>query len=296
VHSATQPSPSRLPSGAVGVRSRARVRSLARATPLAAVAAALAAGAALAQWEWRRAPPRFSGEYSELDGGFAFCRALYTQVRREYLGHGWDTDYPDSDYNLSVRLSEVTLAPIRRDSRGEPDHVVVRFTDEELFAHPFLFLSDAGTVGLSPEEAQSLRRYLLKGGFLWADDFWGDAAWAHWQSEIAAVLPEYPIVDLPLDHPIFHVFFDVDEVPQVPSIQHWRRSGGETSEMGSESAEPHLRGILDERGRLLVLMSHNTDIADGWEREGESVDFFELFSVPKSYPLGINVALHSLLR
>jgi hypothetical protein len=261
----------------------------------ALLVAVFVAGAALGQWG-RRMPPRFPGADFRPDGSFAFCRALYTQVRSEYLGHGWNTDYPDSDYNLSTRLSELTLAPIRRDASGQPDHVVVRFTDDELLVHPFLFLSDAGTMGLSPEEAAGLRRYLLKGGFLWADDFWGDSAWAHWQSEIAGVLPEFPIVDIAPEHPVFHVFFDVPEVPQVPSIQHWYRSGGGTSEMGDESAEPHLRGIFDEQGRLLVLMSHNTDIADGWEREGESREFFELFSIPKAYPLGINVVLHSLLR
>jgi hypothetical protein len=260
------------------------------------IAASVAAGAALAQWGWRGVPPRFPEEGFRPDGSFAFSRAFYTQVRRERLGHGWNTDYPDSDYNLTTRLSEVTLAPVRRDANGEPDHVVVRFTDSELLVHPFLFLSDAGTVGLSPEEAASLRLYLLKGGFLWVDDFWGESAWAHWQSEIAGVLPEYAIVDVAPEHPIFHVFFDVPGVPQVPSIQHWYRSGGETSEMGAESAEPHLRGIFDEHGRLLVLMSHNTDIADGWEREGESAEYFELFSIPKSYPLGINVVLHSLIR
>ena len=268
----------------------------ARGAAAAAILVALAGGTAVAQWGFRTAPPRFPGADFEPEGSFAFCRALYTQVRQEYLGHGWNTDYPDSDYNLSTRLSEITFAPIRRDDRGEPDHVVVRFTDEELLAHPFLFLSDAGTVGLSTDETASLRRYLLKGGFLWADDFWGDSAWSHWQSQIAGVLPEFPIVDIGLEHPIFHVFFEVSEVPQVPSIQYWGRSGGDTSEMGAESAEPHLRGIFDEQGRLLVLMSHNTDIADGWEREGESHEFFELFSVPKSYPLGINVVLHSLLR
>ncbi len=83
------------------------------------------------------------------------------------------------------------------------------------------------------------------------------------------------------------------DVPQVPSIQYWRRSGGATSERGSGSAVPHLRSIKDQNGRIIVLMSHNTDIADGWEREGEDEAFFFAFS-PKAYALGINIILYAL--
>jgi hypothetical protein len=85
----------------------------------------------------------------------------------------------------------------------------------------------------------------------------------------------------------------VKRVPQIPSIQHWRRSGGETSERGYESAQTHMRGIFDDDGRLLVLMTHNTDISDGWEREGEDDEFFYLFS-PESYAVGLNVAIWTM--
>jgi hypothetical protein len=101
-------------------------------------------------------------------------------------------------------------------------------------------------------------------------------------------------VDIPSDHSIFQTFFTVREVPQVPSIQFWRRSGGvETSERGSESDEVHFRGIFDERGRLMVIMTHNTDIADGWEREGEDEEFFYRFSI-RAYPLGVNIAIYAM--
>ena len=106
---------------------------------------------------------------------------------------------------------------------------------------------------------------------------------------------EYPIEDVPPGSTIFNALYVVYDVPQVPSIQHWRRSGrgSSTSEQGSDSAVPHLRSIRDEQGRVMVLMSHNTDIADGWEREGEDVEFFYLFS-PKAYALGINIVLYAL--
>jgi hypothetical protein len=127
------------------------------------------------------------------------------------------------------------------------------------------------------------------------DDFWGDYAWNRWEREIGRVLPpsQYPVFDIPLDHPLFHAIYDVREVPQIPSIQFWRGSGGLTSERGAESATPHLRGIADPSGRLLVVMSHNTDIADGWEREGEEYEFFYRFS-PVAYALAINIVVYAM--
>ena len=227
---------------------------------------------------------------------FTFCRVAYRQVRREALGQGWRTDYPDADRNLMLRLSQLTKTPIRETAYGEPDHRIVRIMEDELFACPFIFMSDVGTVGLDPEEAERLRRYLEQGGFLWVDDFWGSRAWDTWTREIAKVLPpaEFPIVDLPAGHPILNALYHVHRVPQVPSIQFWRRSGrSSTSERGSDSAEPHLRGVRDTKGRLIVIMTHNTDIADGWEREGEDYEFFYRFSV-EAYALGINILVHAM--
>ena len=226
---------------------------------------------------------------------FTFCRVQYTQVRREALGQGWRTDYPDADRNLMLRLSQLTTTPIRTNSRGRPEHLVVHFTDDELFQCPFIFMSDVGTMALNSDEAERLRKYLTRGGFLWVDDFWGEYAWDNWVREISKALPpgEYPIADIPPGHTIYNALYRVYDVPQVPSIQFWRRSGGGTSERGSGSAVPHLRGIRDLQGRIIVLMSHNTDIADGWGREGEDEEFFFAFS-PKAYALGINIILYTL--
>jgi hypothetical protein len=227
---------------------------------------------------------------------FTFCRVAYRQVRREPLGQGWRTDYPDGDRNLMLRLSQLTRTPIRQTQHGEPDHRIVQIMDDELFECPFIFMSDVGTIGIDPEEAERLRQYLEQGGFLWADDFWGSWAWETWTREIAKVLPpaEFPIFDIPTGHLLLSALYAVHEVPQIPSIQFWRRSGrSSTSERGPDSAEPHLRGIRDKKGRLIVVMTHNTDIADGWEREGEDDQFFFQFS-PESYALGINIVLYAL--
>ena len=226
---------------------------------------------------------------------FTFCRVAYRQVRREPMGQGWRTDYPDADRNLMLRLSQLTTTPIRTTRQGHPDHIIVQLTDDEIFQCPFIFMSDVGTMSMNSEEVERLRKYLTRGGFLWVDDFWGEYAWDMWVQEISKVLSpgEYPIEDIPPGDILFNALYDVYAVPQVPSIQYWRRSGGGTSERGAESAVPHLRGIRDERGRIIVLMSHNTDIADGWEREGEDEEFFLQFS-PKAYALGINIILYAL--
>ncbi len=248
-----------------------------------------------AQWGGRSrwAPPRKPSEAAE-HGEFTFCRLQYEQVRREWLGTGWNTDYPDGDRNLPLRLSQLTRTNIARDGRGDPFHAVVEATDADLYECPFLFASDVGTVGLDEIEAVRLRDYLLKGGFLWADDFWGEYAWHNWTIEMDKVLPGRPIVEVPPDHVLFHTLYSVDSIPQVPSIQFWRRSGRRgTSERGAESARPALHGIMDESGRLMVIMTHNTDIADGWEREGEDDEFFYLFS-PGAYAVGINVIMYML--
>lgn len=228
-----------------------------------------------------------------FDGTFNFCRVA-TSYSSMGDGGGWMVDYPRADINLSIRLSELTKTQISLDPSGQPNHLVVRLTDPELFQCPFIMMTEVGQTFFEPEEAQRLRAYLVKGGFLWADDFWGSYAWDHWASEFSKVLPpaEYPTKDLPLDHPVFRSQFVMTRIPQIPSINHWQWSG-DTSERGSDSAVPHARGITDDKGRLLVLITHNTDIGDSWEREADDPTYFYTFSVD-GYAFGINVLLYAM--
>ncbi len=229
-----------------------------------------------------------------FDGGFNFCRIIFSQSR-DGDGANWSVDYPRADINLSIRLSELTRTRISRDAAsGEPNHVLVRLTDDLLFQCPFIMMTEVGAAYFSPEEAARLREYLLKGGFLWADDFWGNYAWDIWAREIGKALPpsEFPIVDLPISHPLFHEQFEVKKFPQIPSIGHWYASGGGTSER-FDSAEPHARAIFDKQGHMMVFISHNTDFGDAFEMEAADPRYFYTFSVD-GYAVGVNVLLYAL--
>lgn len=244
-----------------------------------------------------RTPPKFPTAAS-YDGSFNFCRILFNSDRREK--QGWSTDYPGADINFSVRLAELTKVRVKFTSDGEgpvPDAVVVRLTDDWLFQCPFALMEDAGTARFSDAEVERLREYLLKGGFLLVSDYHGTLARQQFDEEIGRALPpnEFPIVDLaPPDHPLWRMMFPVTTVPQMASIQTWRRSGGDTIERWNEDGSPPaVRGIADQHGRLMVVMAHNTDLPDGWEREGEDPEYFFRFS-PDSYAVAIDILLYSM--
>jgi len=243
---------------------------------------------------FRRTAPKW-GTAANFDGSFNFCRAYFTSNRREDGGSGWDTDFPGADNNFSVRLAELTTVRIKLQPDEQPDYVVLRLADPLITKCSVLHFEDSGTVIFSDEEVQALRAYLLKGGFLTVDDYWGTMAWNQWAEAIGRVLPpgEYPIVDIPLDHAIMHTLYDVKYIEQVSSINFWVRNGGSVSERGPDSPRPNYRGIADQNGRLMVVMAHNTDIPDTWEREGESQDYFDKFS-PNGYAIGVNTVLYAL--
>ena len=267
-------------------------------TSVAMAAVLVASGAALAQIGWGYGRSRYPARIrpaDQRDSGFSFCRLMYAS---EYTGRRrgrWSTDYPFADINFMIRLSEMSTTAVNFDAHDEPIHWVVPVTDDTLFDCPFILASAVGSMVLAPEEASRLQDYLLKGGFLWVDDFWGTWEWDQWASQIATVLPraQYPIVDLPLNHELFQTMFNIWEIPQIANIGFWRRSGGQTSERGADSAEPHFRVIFDANGRIMVAMTHNTDIQDAWEREGEDQGFFETFA-PDGYSLGINVLVYAM--
>ena len=99
--------------------------------------------------------------------------------------------------------------------------------------------------------------------------------------------------ELPVDHPIFRIVYRLNERPQVPSIHAWR-GGNVTWERGYDTQDVHYQGIFDDKGRMMAIICHNTDLGDGWEREGEDPDYFREFSEKKSYPMGINIVTYAM--
>ena len=251
----------------------------------------LAAGQVAAQ---RRAFTNASiARPEDFDGGFQFCRVAFAGGGG--FGSSWSVDYPRADINLSIRLQELTKTRVSRDANEDPKHLLVRLTDPELFNCPFVMMTEIGSAYFTPVEATHLRDYLLKGGFLWADDFWGTSAWAWWEEQLRQALPadEFPIVDITPPHPLYQTQFVVKETPQIASINFWYGNGGSTSERGADSAEVHTRAIVNDQGHIMVLMTHNTDLGDSFEREGDDPTYFLNFSVP-GYAFGINTLLYAM--
>jgi hypothetical protein len=226
---------------------------------------------------------------------FTFCRLAYRQAY-DGDGGGWGVDYPRADMNLPLRLSELTKTPVNFDESHEPNHVVIQATEAELFKCPFVMMSEFGGALITPEEAAALRGYLQKGGFLWVDDAWGDYAWQHWVQELRKVLPEagYPIFEVPLNHSILHSLFDSNRVPQIPAIGNAGRNG-RTDERWNDPTDDvaYMRAVADDKGRIMVLMTHNTDFGDAYERESDDPTYFYRFSV-EGYAVGINVLLYAM--
>ncbi|HUR58926.1 MAG TPA: DUF4159 domain-containing protein [Opitutaceae bacterium] len=225
---------------------------------------------------------------------FTFARIKYSSGygggwRRGY-GGGWMTDTPDSDLNLSYRLQQMTSLKV------DPDGRFIDLTDPNLSSFPWIYIVEPGALQFSDLEAQALRKYLLNGGFLWFDDFWGDGAWFNVEREMRKVFPERSFVETSLDHPIYHCVFEIKAKGQVPNV----RTGEYSQQTGitwedhhdGDTQTVHHRAITDDKGRLMVLATHNTDNGDGWEREGEYEYYFKNFSEKIAYPLGINVIFY----
>lgn len=239
-------------------------------------------------------PPVWTNSPAFKKDTFTFARIRYSDNgRRRWArnsGAGtWYIDFPDAELNLSWRLSQMTSLKV------DPDCRVVDITDPALFDYPFTYIVEPGGITFLDNEVPILRRYLLNGGFLMFDDFWGEAEWANLEMEIKRVLPEYEIVDLSMDHPIFHIVFDIKETLQIPNVDLGTRSQwtGVTWER-NDAREVHYRAIFDSKGRMMVMICHNTDLGDGWEREGENEYYFREFSEKRAYPLGINIVFYAM--
>jgi hypothetical protein len=208
------------------------------------------------------------------------------------LWQRWETDFPAADRNLARRLTELTRVRVA----SEP--LRLRLSDPDLLNHPLVYMSDVGWMQLSDEEQAGLRRYVENGGFVWVDDFWGDGEWGNFERVMRQVLPGVAWRELPKDHPVLQLVFDVPEVPQIPARDFAME--GYTTEPPDFHRDPagdmegaHLRGWFDADGRLMVLATHNTDMGDGFEREAYGQWYFETYST-RAYALAANIIVYAL--
>jgi Domain of unknown function (DUF4159) len=215
-------------------------------------------------------------------GEFHFARMIYTDLP-QYQGFGggwWQQDWPRAESHLLVSLRRLT-----RISVGEP--VTVRLTDDEIFDYPWLYATQVGYWSLSDEEVVRLREYLLRGGFLMADDFWGENERSVFEASMARVFPERPIVEIKGDDAVLHVMYTIDEFTQIPGLRHVRGFGNL-----QRLPAPRWRGIYDERGRLMVGMNYNQDVGDSWE-EADTPDYPEPMTA-LGYRFGINYIVYAM--
>ncbi|APZ95782.1 DUF4159 domain-containing protein [Fuerstiella marisgermanici] len=241
----------------------------------------------------RRGVPDWKVDEKFKDDVFTFCRIRYNSYggRR---GDRWNTDYPDADLNFSYRLQQLTSL------HTHPDGVILDLTDPKLFDYPFIYIIEPGALHFDEAEVTALRSYLLNGGFLMVDDFWGQAQLDNFLFEMKRVFPDRDASEIPLEHPIFHCVYDLKERPQIPAMgrahpNHVDRDGNLiTWEGGPDTREVHYKGLYDDNGRMMAIICHNTDLGDGWEREGYSEWYFKEFSEKKAYPLGINIVFYAM--
>jgi hypothetical protein len=289
------------------VPSRVRHLSCALLTVLVLFLSELASPSARAQ-PFRLTPPLASTPEWTVDPAFkhdvfTFARVRYSSYsegrRRRFRGFGdggprWSTDFPDAELNLSFRLQQMTSLKVN------PEPVAIDLTPTDLAKHPFIYIVEPGEMILSDEEVAALRNYLLNGGFLMVDDFWGQDEWGHFYEQIKRVFPEREPTELPLEHPIFHCVFDLKEKPQVLSIHAAARSRFMGSETPRERPrdptawDVHYRALFDDKGRMIAIICHNTDLGDGWEREGLDESYFREYSEKKAYPIAINIVFYSM--
>jgi len=226
---------------------------------------------------------------------FTFARLRYNSMSgyggRWRRNSKWLTDYPDADLNFSYRIQQLTSLEVN------PKGVIVDIEADQLRHYPFIYMIEPGEIMLTEEEAKILREYLLNGGFLMVDDFWGFEEWDNFHRALKQIFPEREPEELDVSHEIFHAVFPLKVKPQIPSVGAAMsgRDRGITFEWGKDgSEEVHYKAVFDDKRRMMMMICHNTDLGDGWEEEGTDPWYFREFSEKYAYPLGINILFYAL--
>jgi hypothetical protein len=219
---------------------------------------------------------------------FAHGHSLGDRLARFY--GAWLTDTWDADYQYMWGIQRMTNARVYL--KPHPMQIM----SPDLFKYPYVYAVEPGQMELTQEQADRMREYLLRGGFWHVDDFWGLRQWAQFERQAKKIFPDREIVDLPLSHEIFHTFFDITEILQPPNDGNGRmytRTGGEwpTWEQPDDT-RPRVRGISDDNGRLMILMTYNSDLGDAWEwmDDPEYPSKFTSYA----YRLGMNSIIYTM--
>jgi len=232
----------------------------------------------------QRHDPRV-GETPEAE--FHLARMIYRTNRRAgshgYIQPMWAVDYPLSDEHFLRTLERYTTTQVAEDSRH------LELTDDRLFDYPYLWLQQPAAGGWNPtrQEADRLREYLTRGGFMMVDDFHGEYEWQYFEAMMKRVFPEKQFVDIPQSDPLMHIFFDIDQHVQIPGDRHLMYGGGVRME-----GPPHWRGLYDDKDRLIVIANHNMDIGDGWEHADDPG--YPLPFTKAAYELGVNYVVFAM--
>lgn len=214
---------------------------------------------------------------------FTFVRVVYNGLGPINYYKSWYTDWPKADRQFILGI--IRLTNIRVAEQGK----AVALTDPEIFQYPFVYSVECGHWDLTDDEVRGLREYLQRGGFLFCDDFWGTREWQNFQDNIQRVLPGSKIVEIPLDHQIFHSYYDINRLVQTPNVGQALYS---TETYEQDGYVVHCRGIFDEKGRLMVVINWNTDLGDAWE-------WADLPGYPAkystyAYQIGINAIIYAM--
>ena len=253
-----------------------------------------------AQKEWREYPSMERGWHRDADinygykepGEFVVGRLMFPQAKHGRTlgtGHGdwlaggtaWTVDYPEGDRTFALLLARLSTIDVRL-----VEQPVNLDDDIDVYYWPFLISGLVGAWDLTDGQVMKLREYLLRGGFLLCDSFYGTAEWQGFVRGMNRVFPDRPIVELPEDHPIFDLVYDLRERPQIPTWQHLPHG------YRNDGAEPHWRAILDDNGRIMVMITFNNDVADGWQRADEPR--YPEAAANASIRLGVNFAVYAL--
>jgi hypothetical protein len=194
----------------------------------------------------------------------------------------WSQDYPRADRHFSLAVRRLTRIHTRSVEQ------VVNFDEGDAYDWPWLYAVQVGEWGLTDQQGQALREYLLRGGFFMADDFHGDAEWYEFESRIKKAFPEKQIVDVPDNDALFHTVYDLSEKYQVPGQAHLYYG----YKNGPSGKGAHWRGIYDDKGRVMIAISYNSDIGDAWEY-ADDPRYPEKFS-GLAIRLGINYIVYSM--